>query len=97
VSLAENYLQHLEDAAESESAAEKRKPRAWNPKRLGALPEMRVQPPLVDHELNHAAEQLHVILTQDAFDALVSAAADEGVRDAVARLLEALAKARSSK
>lgn len=97
MSLAENYLQHLEDAAESEPASEKRKPRAWNPKRLGALPEMKVQPPPVDRELNQAAEMLHVILTEDAFDALVSACGSPRVKRAVKILLVELVKARSSR
>lgn len=54
-------------------------------------------PPPVDHEINHAAEMLHAILVEDSFDALVSACADAGVREAVRALLVALAKARGAR
>ncbi len=51
--------------------------------------------PPVDRILNHAAEELHTLLVDDSFDALVSACGDSAVRDATAALLEALARART--
>jgi hypothetical protein len=91
--IAEAVQEGLERAAATD-ARENSGPRKWSPPTRPpfAPPECKLPP--VDYELDWAAEALTALLVDDSVEALVSACRCVDVREAVVRLLEALAKVR---